>query len=152
MTRITSEMMFTGSLRRLSTRLQQYERTQSALATGKRILAPSDAPGDANRALGLRAVRRAREQEVRNAADAKSWLDLTDTQLQAGMERLSRARELTLRGASSVSTLEASALATELADLRDELLGIAKKPNNGRPMFAGFSDAPPVANITGTSN
>jgi len=150
MTRVTSEMMTTGSLRRLSSRLQQYERTQSQLATGKRILAPSDAPGDANRALGLRAVQRAREQELRNAGDAKSWLDITDTQLQAGMERLSRLRELTLRGASSVGAQESSALAVEISNIRDELLGIANARNRGRPLFSGFSDAQAVRNVAGS--
>lgn len=150
MTRVTSEMMVTGSLRRLSTRLQQYEKTQTQLATGKRILAPSDAPGDANRALGLRAVQRAREQELRNAGDAKSWLDITDTQLQAGMDRLSRLRELTLRGASTVGAQESSALAVEITNIRDELVGIANFRNRGRPLFAGFSDAESVRNVAGS--
>ena len=149
MTRVTSEMMVTGSLRRLSTRLQQYEKTQTQLATGKRILAPSDAPGDANRALGLRAVQRAREQELRNAGDAKSWLDISDTQLQAGMERLSRVRELALRGASTVGSQESSALAVEISNIRDELVGIANFRNRGRPLFAGFSDARAVDKVAG---
>src|SRR3712207_3709699 len=150
MTRVTSEMMVTGSMRRLSTRLQPYEKTQTQLATGKRILAPSDAPGDANRALGLRAVQRAREQELRNAGDAKSWLDIADTQLQAAMERLGRVRELALRGASTVGAQESSALAVEVGNIRDEMLGIANARNRGRPLFAGFSDAEAVRKVAGS--
>ncbi len=150
MTRVTSEMMVTGSLRRLSSRLEQYEKTQSRLATGKRILVPSDSPGDANRALGLRAVQRAREQELRNAADAKSWLDITDTQLQAATERLHRVRELAMRGASSAGPDERSALAVELRHIRDELVGIANYRNRGRPLFSGFSSADAVQNVAGT--
>jgi flagellar hook-associated protein 3 FlgL len=150
MTRITSEMMVTGSLGRLSNRLEQYEKTQSRLATGRRLLVPSDAPGDANRSLGLRAVRRAREQEIRNSGDAMAWLDISDTQLQAATERLSRARELALRGASMASDGERSALATELANIRDELVGIANSRNRGRPLFSGFASTDAVTQVAGT--
>lgn len=136
--------MVTGSLRRLSSRLDQYQRVQSQLATGKRILKPSDSPGDANRTLGLRAVQRAREQETRNAADAESWLNITDSQLQGAMERLGRARDLTVRGASSHDAEERRAIAAELRNVRDELVGIANFRNRGRPLFSGFSDADPV--------
>ena len=136
--------MVTGSLRRLSTRLEQYERVQSQLATGKRILTPSDSPGDANRTLGLRAVQRAREQETRNAADAESWLNITDSQLQGAMERLGRARDLTVRGANSHDVEERRAIAAELRNVRDEMVSIANFRNRGRPLFSGYSDATPV--------
>jgi flagellar hook-associated protein 3 FlgL len=143
-TRVTSETMVTGSLRRLSTRLDKYEKIQSQLATGKRIITPSDSPGDANRTLGLRAVQRAREQETRNAADAESWLNIADAQLQGAMERLGRARDLTVRGASSHDVEERRAIAAELRNVRDELVGIANFRNRGRPLFSGYSDATPV--------
>ena len=137
--------MVTGSIRRLSTRLEKYEQIQSQLATGKRIMTPSDSPGDANRTLGLRAVQRAREQETRNAADAESWLNITDSQLQGAMERLGRARDLTVRGASSQDVDERRAIAAELRNVRDEMVSIANFRNRGRPLFSGFSDASAVS-------
>jgi flagellar hook-associated protein 3 FlgL len=148
--RVTSEMMVTNSLQRLSTRLKQYERAQSQLATGKMVQNPSDDPARANRGLSLRATLKAREQELRNAADAKSWLDLADSQLQGAMERLHRASDLTVRAASAVDANERVAVAREIAAIRDEITSIANTVHRGRPLFAGFTEGPAVANDGGT--
>lgn len=147
--RVTSEMMVANSLRRLSSRLEGYERVQSQLATGTRMRAPSDDPSGAGRALALRASTRAREQEVRNASDAQSWLDLADSQLQAAVERLQRARELAVRGSNSLGPEERSAIAVEMASIRDELVGIANATHRGRPLFSGYSDEEAVAEVGG---
>lgn len=143
--RVTSEMMVQGSLDRLSARLSAYERTQSRLATGRRILAPSDDPSGTARALGLRAAMRSREQEARNASDARNWLALADTQLQSAMERLARARDLAVRGGNPMSAQEADAVAAEVATVREELAGIANFRSRGRPLFSGYSGNDPVA-------
>jgi flagellar hook-associated protein 3 FlgL len=148
--RVTSEMMVTNSLHRLSTRLKQYERAQSQLATGKMVLNPSDDPARANRGLSLRATLKAREQELRNAADAKSWLDLADSQLQGAMERLHRASDLTVRAASAVDPNERTAIAQEIATIRTELESIANTVHRGRPVFAGFTEGPAVSFEGGT--
>lgn len=143
--RVTSEMMVQNSLDRLSARLGAYERTQSRLATGRRILAPSDDPSGTARALGLRAAMRSREQETRNASDARNWLALADSQLQSAMERLARARDLAVRGGNSMNAEEAQALAAEVATVREELVGIANTRSRGRPLFSGYSGNDAVA-------
>lgn len=148
--RVTSEMMVGNSLRRLSTRLERYERSQSQLATGKRIMTPSDDPGGTGRALSLRASKRSREQEARNADDATNLLALADSQLQAAVERLQRARELAVRGASSLNAGERSALAMEIGAIREELTGVANTRQNGRPLFSGYTDTNAVAKVGGT--
>jgi flagellar hook-associated protein 3 FlgL len=151
--RITSEVMVTRSLDRLHHRLRAYERSQSELATGRTILRPSDDPSGARRALSLRAAMRAREQEVRNATDARSWLDRADSELQSAMTRLARVRELAVAGSSSQAPGANHAIATEIRHIAEELTGIANSRHNGRPLFGGFAagDAlvvdhgPPVA-------
>lgn len=143
--RITNEMMVNNSVRRLNTRLSAYERAQSELATGRRILKPSDDPSGASRALALRASRRSTEQQVRNASDAKERLQVADTQLQTVSERYSRVRELLTRGASSTGPTERSALAHEVAAIRDELASLANSTYAGKPLFAGWTDGPAVS-------
>lgn len=142
--RVTNEMMVTASLRRLSTRLERYESTQARLGSGQQMLAPSDNPSGASRALGLRATQRAREQEQRNGQEALNWLANSDGQLLSGVNRLQRARDLAVRGAGSVAADERAALAAELRSVRDELVSIANTRVGGRPVFSGFSDADPV--------
>jgi flagellar hook-associated protein 3 FlgL len=147
--RITSEVMVTRSLERLGTRLQQYERTQNQLSSGKRILAASDDPAGARRAASLRGAMQAREQELRNAADATGWLDTADSQLQSAMNRLNRVHELALRGASDTSNAERRALANEIREITEEIAGIANATHLGRPLFGGFGGGPAVEKVDG---
>jgi flagellar hook-associated protein 3 FlgL len=142
--RVTSEMMVQNSLHRLHTRLERYQETQSRLATGRRILKPSDDPSGTARVLSMRAAMRSREQEMRNAADANTWLSLADSGLQAATERLGRARELALRGGNALSAEEGQALAEEVATIRAELVSIANSRSRGRPLFAGYSSGDAV--------
>jgi flagellar hook-associated protein 3 FlgL len=142
--RITSEVMVTRSLDRLQTRLQAYERAQSELGTGRKILRPSDDPAGARRAMSLEAALRAREQDLRNANDAQGWLDTADSALQSALQRLSRVRELALRGASDSGAAERQALAAEVREIAEELQGIANTRHVDRPLFGGFSDGDAV--------
>jgi flagellar hook-associated protein 3 FlgL len=137
--RITSEVMVTRSLDRLQTRLAAYERSQSELATGKTILQPSDDPGGARRGMSLRAALRAREQELRNANDAMGWLNNADSQLQTGLDRVRRARDLAVDGATLKDAGSQQAIATEIRAIADELVGVANTRHLGRPLFGGFS-------------
>lgn len=142
--RITSEMMSANALRRLQGRLGQYERSQSQLATGRRLMRPSDDPSGASRAMTLRARLRSHEQTERNQADAVSWLRAADASLQTASERYQRARDLTVRGATLTSQLERTALAQELRQIRDGLVDLANTSFRGRPLFGGTGAAAPV--------
>lgn len=143
--RITSEVMVTRSLERLRTRLSSYERSQTELAVGKRILVASDDPAGARRAASLRSSMQAREQELRNASDATGWLDTADSQLQAVLSRLGRVNELALRGASESTEAERRALALEVREITGEIIGIANTTHLGRPLFGGFGAGPAVS-------
>lgn len=149
MVRVTSEMMVTSSLRRLSARLERYELRQSQLASGRRVQRPSDDPSAASRGLALRSALRARQQEVRNADDAVATLDRTDMELQNVLVQVHRARELGLRAASSIGEQEREAIAAELGEIRAAVLGIANAEQGGRPLFSGFSDDAPVQLVAG---
>ncbi|MFP4149828.1 MAG: flagellin [Nitriliruptoraceae bacterium] len=147
--RITSDMLATRSLDRLQSRLKAYERSQSELSSGKRIMAPSDDPGGARRGMTLRAAMRAREQELRNIEDAIGWLNNADTQLQAASDRTRRARDLTVDGATLKDPGAHQAIATELREIADELVGIANTSHSGRPLFGGFAAGDAVTEVAG---
>ena len=142
--RVTSEMMAANSVRRLSGRLQQYERVQSQLATGRRVLRASDDPSSAGRAMTLRTQLRANDQALRNAGDARAWLEVGDGKLQTAVQRLHRVRDLAVRGANALGASERNALALEVSSIREELRSIANSRYRGRPLFGGTSDADPV--------
>jgi flagellar hook-associated protein 3 FlgL len=148
--RVTNEQMLGNTLRRLSSRLGQYERAQSQLASGRRILTPSDDPGGTVRALSLRADERSREQEARNAGDAHSRLQIVDAQLSAASERLQRVNELAVRSASTTNERERAAVKAEVLAIREELRGIANTRYRGAPLFAGMADPTEVVAADGT--
>ena len=147
--RVTSQMMVTNSLRRLSSRLEQYEAKQEQLATGRRINRTSDDPAGSSKALTIRAALRARLQEERNAADAKTYLDSADSQLQGVVNVLQRVRDLSVAGANSLSPGELEAMAVEVSALQGQVVSIVNARVNGRPLFAGTSDADAVTGSRG---
>lgn len=136
--RITSEVMVTRSLDRLQTRLQAYERSQSELATGRKIQRPSDEPSGSRRAVSLNSALRSREQDLRNAEVAQGWLDSADSQLQSALTRLARVHELAVRAASDSGAGERRALAAEIRQITEEIHGIANSRHMDRPLFGGF--------------
>ncbi len=142
--RITSEVMVTRSLDRLQIRLRAYERAQSELATGRRILAPSDDPAGTRRALSLRSTLETHERNLTNASDAVGWLDSADGQLRSAIDRLTRARELTVRGSTASGLGERAALAAEIEQIADEIRGIANARHLDRPLFGGYGNGPAV--------
>lgn len=148
--RVTSEMMVTGSLRRLQGRLQRYERAQEALSTGKWINRPSDDPAQASRGLALRAALQSREQESRAATDARSLVDRADGELQGAVEILQRVRELTVRASTQVGQEERDAIGVEIGALRDQLEAVANTRHRDRPLFAGFQGGAAVQKVAGT--
>ncbi len=142
--RVTSETMVMRSLERLQARLTTYDQTQQRLSHGKKISVPSDDPGVARRGMSLRSELRAREQQLRNASDARSWLDTADQQLQSALTRLQRVRELTARGSTTTEPQERQVLAAEVRELAEEIAAIANTQHMGRPLFGGFTAGPAV--------
>lgn len=148
--RITSEVMVTRSLDRLQNRLKAYERSQSQLASGQRIMKPSDDPAGTRRSMSLTAAMRAREQELANAEDGKGWLDSADTQLQTMLSRLAQIRDVAVEGASEKEPTSRDALAAEVRSIRDEMVAIVNDRRLERPLFGGFTDGDAVE-FDGTS-
>src|SRR5688572_17587001 len=113
--RISQQTIADNSLRRLTTRLEQFNKVQEQLASGKVIQRPSDDAAAMNRALMLRADQRLRTQEARNAEDGQTWTQLGDTKLQSGIERTRRARDLLVQARSAgTSSQDRAAIAEEL--------------------------------------
>jgi flagellar hook-associated protein 3 FlgL len=119
------------------------------MSTGKKLTRSSDDPIGMGRALELRASLSARRQETRNAEDGQMWLNLADTTLQDVVSQIQRARELAVRGASNVASGEREAIATEISNLRDDIVALANTSHQGRGLFSGFSSGDAIQKIAG---
>ena len=77
--RITTKMMQNTSLRNLNINKARQEMLTNQMSTGKKITRPSDDPVIAIRALKLNSsLDKIDQYYEKNAADAASWLELTD--------------------------------------------------------------------------
>jgi flagellar hook-associated protein 3 FlgL len=149
--RISQQSIMDNSLRRLTTRLEAFNKVQGQLASGKVIQRPSDDAAGMNRALMLRADQRLRTQEGRNAEDGQTWSQLGDTKLQSTLDRSRRARDLIVQARSgSLAPTDRAAIADELQSIQQDLVAVANSKHLERGLFAGTSGADAVQKVAGS--
>jgi flagellar hook-associated protein 3 FlgL len=112
---------------------------EGQLSSGKAISKPSDNPVGTGQALQLQTDISRNTQYQTNAQDGLSWLGTADNALQSGTSILQRLTTLVTEGAStgSNSSTSLSAISTEVASLKQEMLGVANTTYLGRPIFGG---------------
>jgi flagellar hook-associated protein 3 FlgL len=137
--RITQRSIGQSSLAGLQHNLGRLGNIQQQLSSGKQISKPSDSPTGTVSAMQLRSEIRTNQQWSRNAADGIGWLGTIDQTLTSSLDSVRRARDLTLQGMNSGATsAEAQrALAVEIDQLRDSLIGLANTTYLDRPVFGG---------------
>ena len=137
--RMTQGLMVSSTLRNLQMGLSKYADLQEQLSTGKRVIRASDSPTDATASMRTRVSIADSEHFVRNAQNGLGWLTTADTALSSMGDSLRRARELGIQGANGASSSTASreALATEVDQIRAELISQANTTYLGRPIFGG---------------
>jgi flagellar hook-associated protein 3 FlgL len=149
--RITQRAVALTSLNGLNRNLDAVGRLQQQLTSGRLINAPSDSPTGTNRAMQTRAEIASVSQEARNISDGQNWLEQTDSTLQNMLDITRKVRDLTVQGLNTGGGSDASrsALATEVASLREGLLTLANTNVQGRPLFGGVTPGTKAYDATG---
>lgn len=158
--RVTQRSASTGVMQNLFGNLERMGKLQAQLSSGKAIARPSDGPSATLSAMQLRSDMRAEQQYQRNAEDGLGWLNTADTAITTALDMTRRARELTLQAMNSGSSgsVEArDAIAIELENLRDGLIGLANTKYLDRPVFGGTTSGqsaynPATGAYTGDAN
>lgn len=115
------------------------DRAIEQLSSGRRISRLSDDPGSAVTADRLTAEASAIDTYTRAADNARAWLGTQDAALQNGLSLVARAREIAIAAASTQSSTNRDALATEFESIRDQLVSVANTTFDGRAVFGGFA-------------
>jgi len=149
--RVTQSMMTDRSLLSLQTGLGRLAKTQEQLATGRILNRPSDSPTDTTSAMRMRAALSDQNQYSRNAEDGLGWLNQIDGTLSTALTQLGRARDLGVQGLNAVtqSPQAREALAVEVDQLRESLIGVANTTYLGRPVFGGIVNGPQAYDSSG---
>lgn len=138
--RVSTMLVFRQGLDAILGQQSQAAKLQQQLATGKRIVSPSDDPAGAARLIGLSEAAKLADQYQRNISSARTALELEDTVLASVVDNLQRARELAVQGLNdSNSAQDRASIALEIRQIKDEVLALANRTNgSGRYLFAGY--------------
>jgi len=136
-------MMLNSTLHNIELNQARTEQLQNQITSGSRINKPSDDPIGAARALNLKEALGTSEQYVRNIDQATSWLNSTDSALDAVTQAIHRSRELAVQASSDTMTsADRSAIDAEIGQLQQHVLDLSGTKYGPYYLFAGTrSDA-----------
>jgi flagellar hook-associated protein 3 FlgL len=149
--RISTHTLFETGAARLGELQSGLARTQQQVATGRRILSPSDDPVAAARALEVTQTQSLNTQYELNRQHAKGALASVEGVLSSVTALLQDVKTTVIAaGNGSLSDTERGFMATELRGRFEQLLGLANSRDPmGNYQFSGYqTTTPPFAEIT----
>lgn len=138
--RISTSQQQAQTVQAMLDQQSRLARTQQQIASGQRILVPSDDPTGAKQLLDLGAVVARVEQYQRNAGVAEARLGAEENALRSTTNLLQRVRELAVQANNdTLSEPDRKAIAVEVRERLAELLGVANSQDaNGEFLFGGY--------------
>lgn len=138
--RVSTSMVFDQGAANLNRQTAAYLKTQNQLATGRRIVNPSDDPVAAARALEVTQRRDMNAQYLDNQKAARDALRTTEISLTSLGDLLQDVRDNAMKaGNASLDDTQRRMIATDLRQQFGRLMSIANaKDANGEFLFAGF--------------
>ena len=137
--RVTNSMMQSLLLNDMHTNLNKLLDVQQQLSTQRKYQSASDNPNAVTKGMGLETMMTEAEQYIKNLEDAVAWLKFTDSALGDMNDIFQRMRELAIyAGDGILEGVDHTAIATELAELRKELMSYANSTIAGEYLFGGL--------------
>lgn len=138
--RVSTSMVFDQGAANLNRQTAAYLKTQNQLATGRRIVNPSDDPVAAARALEVTQRRDMNAQYLDNQKAARDALRTTEISLASLGDLLQDVRDNAMKaGNASLDDTQRRMIATDLRQQFGRLMSIANaKDANGEFLYAGF--------------
>ena len=138
--RMSTVQIFQQGISSILARQSELSHTEQQLATGRRVLTPSDDPAAAVQILDITEDLALIDQYQSNSSLAQGQLALEDTVLADVDNLLIRASELVLQANNATQSPESRAIiATEVDALVDQLMSLANtRDAGGEYIFAGF--------------
>jgi len=146
--RISTSQIFDRNIVALQNNQAQLTQTQLQVASGKKMLKPSDDPVRAARSLELQQSQSVNQQFLANIGYAKDQLALTDTRLSTMTDTLQYMRQQFIKaGNGGLSAQDKAAIASDLRSQLDNLVALANsKDGQGEYLFSGYkNDTAPIA-------
>lgn len=138
--RISSQQAFNTGVQGIQRNYAQAIRTQEQISSGNRILTPADDPVASVRLMQLEQQQNMLTQYENNLTAATNSLVQEESSLNSVNTIMQRVRDIAVEaGNGALSQGDRQALAAELREREDELLGLMNTKNaRGEYVFAGF--------------
>jgi len=138
--RVATRSLYQGMQQRIQRLSGDLKRLNEQIATGKKILRPSDDPFSMVDVMQVKTSTAQLEQYSRNMESARPWLSMEESALSQAIDLIGQARELTIQMANSTQNAETRAMAaTEVDGLINQAISLANSQVGGRYIFAGYS-------------
>lgn len=143
--RISTSSFYEQSQTAMGSQQGNLLRVQQQMGAGTKILAPSDDPIGATRALGVSQSIALNAQYAVSRGQAIQTLSLEEGTLQSVTSVLQDVKTLVVQaGNGTISDADRASIATALQSSFDQLQGLANSDDgNGQFLFAGFKSASP---------
>ena len=149
--RVTGKMVRQKILSNTNTAIERLQFAQTQMATGKRILKPSDDPLSLSKAIRTKALLTDARQYLRNIEDALSWLENTEPEVEAMVTVVTELKEIAIEGASDTKSAgQRQVLAYQVEDLIERLVALANTNFGGKYVFGGTYTTTPPYSTTST--
>ncbi len=151
--RISTLTIFNQSVGSLNQQQSKFNDVSTQIASGRRVVNPSDDPQAAARAVGVSQSLAITEQYADSRVSARSSLEQSESVLNSVSDSITSAKTLLIQGANdTLSEADRQSVAYELRGVYNTLLGQANAADgNGNYLFGGYrDDQPPFDDSTGT--
>ncbi|MFC0666980.1 flagellar hook-associated protein FlgL [Azotobacter chroococcum] len=143
--RISTVTMFEQGLNSLVRQQGEYLKVGQQIASGKRVVNPSDDPQAASQAVGVAQSAAVNQQYADARISTRNALSQEESVLDSVADAIASAKTLLVQaGNGTLSDADRSSLASELSGIYEALLGQANATDgNGRYLFGGYQDKSP---------
>lgn len=150
--RISTVTMFDQSVAAMNRQQGDFLKVGQQIASGRRVVNPSDDPQAASRAVGVSQAKAVTQQFTDARISARNSLAQAESVLNSVADGITSAKTLLVQAASdTLSDVDRQSVASELRGIYETLIGQANATDgNGRYLFGGFQDnSPPFARTSG---
>jgi flagellar hook-associated protein 3 FlgL len=137
--RLSTNTIYQTGITRISELQSEQSRLQSQIATGKRILTPSDEPLGASRSIDIANSQAMNNQYTKNRQIANTNLTDLDTSLGSITEQLVSDKTNLVGSAGTITANQRSVLAINLTSSLNALIGLANTQDaSGNYLYSGY--------------
>ncbi|WP_111414113.1 flagellar hook-associated protein FlgL [Billgrantia lactosivorans] len=150
--RISTVTMFDQSVSSMNRQQGDFLKVGQQIASGRRVVNPSDDPQASSRAVGVSQAKAVTQQFADARVSARNSLAQAESVLNSAGDAITSAKTLLVQASSdTLSDVDRQSVASELRGIYETLIGQANATDgNGRYLFGGYQDdSPPFARTSG---